>query len=155
MAMNGRQKAMTAALGASTSREPTFENEAAMNPLEFLRMIVEACDRGEFILKNLRMETFRSPMSESLILGSPYMQRRLIQTDQFAGVSFEVRPGAGAIESPSDFGFDQSLDEPERPSFDVWEKPSSKAPKTKPPATPVGAGAARDVIFDDDGNDPT
>lgn len=182
--MNGRQKAMTASLLGSYSqrdRAQDVDRAAQVEPLQFLKLIVEQVERGDLVLRNINVETFRTPAYRGVSsFDSPYEKQMIVSNDCYAGVTFEVVPSGRVRDGDEDrtisfrssnpdddmgelFGAELSdeesapLESPtDRPSFDPVKRPKRGAkPDIQKPATPAGASAAREIIFDDDGNDPT
>ncbi len=156
---------------------PPGDPMRGVDPLEALKVIVKEVEAGNLAIKNLSTETFRNPRTFATFDRD---FQSLVPGDCFMTVSMEIAPSGrvrddyvrpttntedeiGDILEPLG---DAELDEALKPIFDdAWAqanaaKEGKRQKREKPvepakPVTPAGASAAREIIFDDDGSDPT
>lgn len=174
MSMNSRQRARLASLRDA----PAFasRNNESDNALDFLKAIVERVENGVMLIRDLSVEQQMEPAFQTFTSMNGVRQRVRGPGGQSMSIRLSIEDaGQSSPLSPDDFS--PSLGDPDSaPRFedmtedDVVERMYPAAPggndmpnepkrakRVVPRKAPVPAGASapREIIFDDDGGDPT
>ncbi len=121
--MDARKRAKLMELNA----EPPPQVDGEAQALEMLKLIVQACERGEFVIKRFNMQTYRD-FDTVRTYNDPYV-RQLLRGDQLMTGEFLIAPtGVSYSGEPSD-------EKPARPTRNK-EQPTRK-------------NGERDLIFED------
>lgn len=152
--------------------------------LTLLKYIVNEIEAGNIAIRDFAVEIFQEPRAGYTTMDNRFAQPLLIQSNQFASIAMEIAPsgrvrdepvnvninvdvnGEPYVFAPGDFspaeddgGIDPNDiddDKVDKIIADDLERAKARTRKqAKKTATPAGASAPREIIFDEDASDPT